>query len=50
VLSNIKAPKNGYAYIYLSNENDDAVYFDNFTVSDTRGRIIEEDHYYAFGF
>jgi RHS repeat-associated protein len=49
VLSNIKAPKNGYAYIYASNENDDAVYFDNFTVSDTRGRIIEEDHYYAFG-
>jgi len=46
---NTKAPKNGYAYIYLSNENDDAVYFDNFTVSDTRGRIIEEDHYYAFG-
>lgn len=46
---NIKAPKNGYAYIYLSNENDDAVYFDNFAVSDTRGRIIEEDHYYAFG-
>ena len=33
----------------MSNENDDAVYFDNFTVSDTRGRIIEEDHYYAFG-
>jgi hypothetical protein len=27
VLSNIKAPKNGYAYIYLSNENDDPVYF-----------------------
>jgi RHS repeat-associated protein len=49
VLSSIKAPKNGYAYIYLSNENDDAVYFDNFTVSDTRGRIIEENHYYAFG-
>jgi RHS repeat-associated protein len=46
---NTKAPKNGYAYIYLSNENDDAVYFDNFTVSDTRGRIIEENHYYAFG-
>jgi len=46
---NTKAPKNGYAYIYLSNENDDAVYFDNLQVSDTRGRIIEEDHYYAFG-
>lgn len=49
VLSGIKAPKNGYVYIYLSNENDDAVYFDNFTVSYTRGRIIEENHYYAFG-
>ncbi|HRP30842.1 MAG TPA: RHS repeat-associated core domain-containing protein, partial [Agriterribacter sp.] len=49
VLSGIKAPKNGYVYIYLSNENDDAVYFDNFTVSYTRGRIIEENHYYAYG-
>lgn len=49
VLSNIKAPKNGYAYIYLSNESNEPVYFDNFTVSDKRGRIIEEDHYYAFG-
>jgi hypothetical protein len=27
----------------------DPVYFDNFIVNDTRGRIIEEDHYYAFG-
>ncbi len=43
------APKNGYAYIYLSNENDDAVYFDNLQIAFTRGRIIEEDHYYAFG-
>ncbi len=47
--ANTKAPKNGYAYIYLSNENDQAIYFDNFQVSDKRGRIIEEDHYYAFG-
>jgi len=49
VLSNIKAPKNGYVYIYLSNENDQPVYFDNFAVSLTRGKIIEENHYYAFG-
>lgn len=49
VLANVKAPKNGYVYIYLSNENDQSVYFDNFQVSDNRGRIIEEDHYYAFG-
>jgi len=47
--ANTKAPKNGYAYIYVSNENDDAVYFDNLQVSDKRGRIIEENHYYDFG-
>jgi RHS repeat-associated protein len=47
--ANIKAPKNGFAYIYVSNENDDAVYFDNLQVSDNRGRMIEENHYYAFG-
>ncbi len=45
----IQAPKNGYAYIYLSNESDEPVYFDNFNVKLDRGRIIEEDHYYAFG-
>ncbi len=49
VLANIKTPKNGFAYIYLSNESAEPVYFDDFTVSDTRGRIIEEDHYYAYG-
>ena len=49
VLANIKTPKNGFAYIYLSNESAEPVYFDDFTVSDNRGRIIEEDHYYAYG-
>ncbi len=49
VLANIKAPKNGYAYIYVSNENDDPVYFDNLQVAHDRGRIIEENHYYTFG-
>ncbi len=49
VLANLKAPKNGYAYIYVSNENDDPVYFDNLQVSHNKGRIIEENHYYAFG-
>ena len=45
----IKSPKNGYAYVYLSNESNEPVYFDNFKVQDNRGRIIEEDHYYSFG-
>ena len=47
--ANTKAPKNGYAYIYVSNESNEPVYFDNLNISDTRGRIVEEDHYYAYG-
>lgn len=45
----IKAPKNGYVYIYVSNESDQDVYFDNLKVGITRGNIIEENHYYAYG-
>ncbi|MEP6845650.1 MAG: hypothetical protein ABI861_06590, partial [Panacibacter sp.] len=48
-LTNIKAPKNGYVYVYLSNESNEMVYFDNFNVALNRGRIIEEDHYYVYG-
>lgn len=33
----------------MSNESNEPVYFDDFKVADTRGRIIEENHYYAFG-
>ncbi|MDB5221575.1 MAG: repeat-associated core domain protein [Chitinophagaceae bacterium] len=49
VIDPVKSPKNGYAYVYLSNESNEPVYFDNFKVGDNRGRIIEEDHYYSFG-
>lgn len=48
-LMNIKAPKNGYAYVYVSNESDEAVYFDNLQVAHNRGRIVEENHYYSYG-
>ena len=48
-LANIKVPKNGYCFVYLSNESDEMVYFDNFQVGHTRGRIIEENHYYSYG-
>lgn len=48
-LGNIKAPKNGYAYIYVSNLSDQDVYFDNLQVGIERGNIIEENHYYAYG-
>lgn len=48
-LTNIRAPKNGYVYIVVSNESPEPVYFDNLTVRHDRGRITEENHYYAFG-
>jgi RHS repeat-associated protein len=48
-LLNIKAPKNGYAYVYVSNESQEYVYFDNLEVKHERGRIVEENHYYPFG-
>jgi RHS repeat-associated protein len=45
----ITVPKNGYAYIYFTNESDETVYFDNFYLSHERGPILEETHYYPFG-
>lgn len=48
-ITNLKVPKNGFAYIYVSNESSTNVFFDNLTVRHDRGRIIEENHYYAFG-
>ncbi len=48
-LANIKAPKNGYAYAYISNRSNADVYFDNFKVQVAAGNLIEENHYYAYG-
>ncbi|HEU5363886.1 MAG TPA: RHS repeat-associated core domain-containing protein, partial [Hanamia sp.] len=48
-LINEEALKNGWCYIYLSDESDEPVYFDNFQVAQTHGRIIEENHYYSYG-
>ena len=48
-LANVKAPKNGYAYAYVSNRSNADVYFDNFKVQVAAGNIIEENHYYAYG-
>jgi RHS repeat-associated protein len=45
----ITVGKNGYAYVYFSNETTTAVYIDNFYLSHERGRILEENHYYPFG-
>jgi len=47
---NIQATKNGYVYVYLSNETPNMpVYFDNFTVTHARGPIVEDNAYYPYG-
>ncbi len=43
------AKKNGYAYIFFSNESQELVYFDNFMLRTKSGPIREETHYYPFG-
>jgi RHS repeat-associated protein len=41
--------KNGYLYVYVSNESAQDVYFDNLTVKDFTGPLAQEQSYYPFG-
>jgi RHS repeat-associated protein len=48
-LQDIPVPKNGYIYIYCSNESNKDVFFDNLEVVHQRSPILEETHYTAWG-
>ena len=45
----IEITKNGYLYVYVSNESEGAAYFDDIRIEHTAGPLIEETHYYPFG-
>jgi RHS repeat-associated protein len=45
----ISVAKSGYIYIFVSNESNLPVYFDNLAITHTPGVILEENSYYPFG-
>lgn len=47
--NDIEIEKNGYLYVYVSNESQGSVYFDDLSVTHTRGAMLEETHYYPHG-
>lgn len=49
MLQNIPVTKNGYIYVYCSNESPVKVFFDNLQVIHTRGPLVENTDYYPFG-
>jgi RHS repeat-associated protein len=47
--SRIVIKKDGFFYVYTSNESVQDVFFDNIVVAHNNGPLLEETHYYPFG-
>jgi RHS repeat-associated protein len=47
--TNMVIRRNGWIYIYLSNESNQSVYFDNLVINLKHGPLLEVKNYYAFG-
>jgi hypothetical protein len=47
--NNMVVRRNGWIYIYLSNESTQEVYFDSLVVNFRHRPLIEQKDYYAFG-
>ncbi len=45
----VSITKSGFFYVFVSNESNLAVFFDNLTLTHTPGPLLEESHYYPFG-
>jgi RHS repeat-associated protein len=46
--ANMVVRRNGWLYVYLSNESNQNVYFDNLAIQQKRGPLVEQKDYYAF--
>lgn len=45
----ITASKNGYLYVYISNESNTDVYFDDLVIQHKTGPLLQEEAYYPYG-
>jgi RHS repeat-associated protein len=41
--------RNGWLYVYVSNESNQNVFFDNLVINHTRGPVVEKKEFYPFG-
>jgi RHS repeat-associated protein len=47
--ANMTVRRNGWLYVYVSNESNEEVYFDDLIINHKRGPVVEQNNYYAFG-